>query len=651
MIKLTFWHIAILLVMGAGFYFLITGYDAGLPLYESVDERHNLDEVYILRGLKDAPLWKPGYPPGILYLNYGAQLLAEATTGQSAWDQACLVIQNVRVTGIVVNLITALLIALTARRLVGDAAGILAALGWLVAPRVLAQAQFGFPQVYEALLYMLALYLAIRALETRQPRDALLSVLAGLGAVIFKYVTFPALGLGVGAALWNLRTDRRRWLRVLLVQVVFIVLTAAALLAFSGMGSLAGSGHVETNQFFSEGLADLFNFDTQRYAFENAAGQVGLTLTALTLLVIVGTAASWPRAAIWQRLGWIGTIGLGFLHVFLLAAYLFHQDGIDRNILSSSGLVAVMVSVAVMSIAGWLAERLRRPALQYVFAGVFALVWLIPQVIGAWDWVHYRSLPVTYAALVDWADEILPQETLLVNDNRPFIRDWNCANHIPRVTIWEQDITDQPISAWLEQDVYYAVLTQSQVETLSRTPAGQDYLKQMTLLKQFPPPGEEDQWRTWRRGDEANVAVYQLWQNNPETETDIVFGEKIQLIGRDMDTRNAEPGGTIDLQFYWQPLQQPDADYNIFLHLTPVETPEKILAQYDGPPAHSPLRTTSTWNEPGETFISDDIELQIPENVVPGVYRLRFGLYNWRTGECLQTDTGHDSVSIPIYIP
>jgi len=72
------WLLGLILILLVGLIFLCAGYDAGLPLYESKDERHNLDEVYTLRGLHDDELWKPGYPPGILYMNYGAQLVAEA---------------------------------------------------------------------------------------------------------------------------------------------------------------------------------------------------------------------------------------------------------------------------------------------------------------------------------------------------------------------------------------------------------------------------------------------------------------------------------------------------------------------------------------------------------------------------------------------
>jgi hypothetical protein len=251
--------------------------------------------------------------------------------------------------------------------------------------------------------------------------------------------------------------------------------------------------------------------------------------------------------------------------------------------------------------------------------------------------------------MVTWADAELPQEAMLVNDNRPFIREWNCATSpLGRTTIWEEDLMDWPIAHWLQQDVYYAVLTQSRVEEMRTTPEGQAYLQQMTLLRRFPPPGEEDQWRTWRRGDEEAIAVYQLWSGEPETETNIVFGDEIRLVGRDVDVESAE--GIIHLQLYWEALQKPAADYNVFVHLTALKKPDHILAQLDGPPAHADLRITSTWDDSGELFISDKLTLTIPPDVEPGAYQLRFGLYDWRSGQRLQTESGRDSVTIPVIV-
>jgi hypothetical protein len=172
----------------------------------------------------------------------------------------------------------------------------------------------------------------------------------------------------------------------------------------------------------------------------------------------------------------------------------------------------------------------------------------------------------------------------------------------------------------------------------------------MTLRQQFPPPGEEDRWRTWRRGAELRIAVYQLWGVEADTATEVTFGDQIRLLGYDLDSTDLTPGATLILRFYWQAVEPPTSDYNVFVHLVAEDDPGTILAQYDGVPSRSSLRPTSTWHDLDEPFISRDFPLVAPDTLQPGAYRLRFGLYDWRTGERLLTDEGRDTVEIPVTI-
>ena len=648
--QMRWWWVGLAAVMLVGAVLLLTGYDAGLPLYESKDERHNLDEVYALRGLSEDTLWKPGYPPGILYVNTSAQLLTELATGDSAWDRACQVIRTVRIEGVLANLLTGLLIALTARKLGGDAAGWIAPLGWFVAPRVLGQVQFAFPQVYEGLFYMLALYTAILAVEKRQPRYAIVSVLAGLGAVLFKYTTFPVLALGIGAALWNLRYDRRTWLRVLAMQFALAMSMAVALFTVGGAASLIGSGHVEANQFVSGGLSGLLNFDLVGFIVDSAAAQIGLGLLPFLALLVIGSLLFWRRATCWQRLGWLGALGLGASHLLFLATYIVFREGIDRNVLSSSSVLAVLVAVAIVVIGREIAARLGWPALVYGFAGLVALAWLGPQLMGALAWVQYRSLPVTYGDMLVWADQTLPEEAMLVNDWRPFTREWSCYLRTERNAMQFDELTDRPINEWLERDVYYAQLTQDEVDALQATDEGQNYLAQMTLLKRFPPAGEEAQWRTWRRGFETDISIFRLWSVDPQVRTETVFGDMIRLLGYDINQTTFSAGGMIELLAYWQPVHQPDADYSVFIHLTPQDAAAPVLAQGDGVPSRSNFRSTVTWGDMDETFISRPFEITLPDDLQPGAYTLRLGLYDWQSGQRLLTAEGQDHITITLTV-
>jgi len=126
--KLRYWYAGLFIILLLGLLLWATGYNRGFPLYEEYDEQLNLEEVYILRGLDDQALQKPGYPPGILYVYYAAQLAAESVTGESAWDCGCVVIGIVRIIGLAAALISAGLMALIARKLGGAVAGLIAPL-------------------------------------------------------------------------------------------------------------------------------------------------------------------------------------------------------------------------------------------------------------------------------------------------------------------------------------------------------------------------------------------------------------------------------------------------------------------------------------------------------------------------------------------
>ena len=45
------------------------------------------------------------------------------------------------------------------------------------------------------------------------------------------------------------------------------------------------------------------------------------------------------------------------------------------------------------------------------------------------------------------------------------------------------------------------------------------------------------------------------------------FGNKIQLIGYDLDTRRAYPGGRVPVTLYWQALTPFETSYQVFTHL------------------------------------------------------------------------------------
>jgi len=109
------------------------------------------------------------------------------------------------------------------------------------------------------------------------------------------------------------------------------------------------------------------------------------------------------------------------------------------------------------------------------------------------------------------------------------------------------------------------------------------------------------------------------------------LGNKIALVGYDMDRRTAAPGETIHLTLYWQALAEMKENYTVFTHVLGEEN--RIWAQEDSWPLDGNA-PTSTW-QPGQT-IADEYKLTIYPNTPADVYDVEIGLYLAETGDRLR---------------
>jgi hypothetical protein len=100
------------------------------------------------------------------------------------------------------------------------------------------------------------------------------------------------------------------------------------------------------------------------------------------------------------------------------------------------------------------------------------------------------------------------------------------------------------------------------------------------------------------------------------------FGNRIALIGYDMDRRTASPGETIHLTLYWRTLAEMNEDYVVFVHL--LRGKDQIWARVDSQPLDG-AAPTSTW-QLGQMF-EDRYELTTMPDTPPGPYEIEVGLY------------------------
>jgi hypothetical protein len=109
------------------------------------------------------------------------------------------------------------------------------------------------------------------------------------------------------------------------------------------------------------------------------------------------------------------------------------------------------------------------------------------------------------------------------------------------------------------------------------------------------------------------------------------FGNKIALVGYELDKRVVKPGEAVRLTLYWRAIAEMKEDYTVFTHV--LGEGNRIWAQKDSWPKDG-ASPTSTWVV-GELVI-DDYELVLNPDTPSGVYEIEVGLYLAETMERLR---------------
>lgn len=123
---------------------------------------------------------------------------------------------------------------------------------------------------------------------------------------------------------------------------------------------------------------------------------------------------------------------------------------------------------------------------------------------------------------------------------------------------------------------------------------------------------------------------------------DVTFGDRMRLLGYDLETTETQPGGTLALTLYWQSVAPMTRDWSIFVHL--LDEFDVPVAQRDMYPGQG-LYPTSLWPI-GEAIASRYI-LRLSETAyAPSIAKLEVGLYDYlvENQERLPANTGDDNV-------
>jgi hypothetical protein len=105
------------------------------------------------------------------------------------------------------------------------------------------------------------------------------------------------------------------------------------------------------------------------------------------------------------------------------------------------------------------------------------------------------------------------------------------------------------------------------------------------------------------------------------------LGLSVELLGYDLREAVVAPGSPLEVTLYWHALETPDKNYHTFVHL--LDASGSIVAQSDGLPGDGELPALG-WL-PGE-YLVDVRHLQLPFDLLDGMYGLGVGLYDPATG-------------------
>ena len=123
--------------------------------------------------------------------------------------------------------------------------------------------------------------------------------------------------------------------------------------------------------------------------------------------------------------------------------------------------------------------------------------------------------------------------------------------------------------------------------------------------------------------------------------TDVEFCGVARVLGYEVTPTAVEPGGTVEVTLYWQPLARTDQNYAVFVHL--LSEVGTMVAQRDTYPGLGRYPTT-VW-EPGVAF-ADTYRVHIPETAyAPDRAVVQIGLY-LPDGPRLTTSDGRDTLRL-----
>ncbi|MBO9308532.1 MAG: glycosyltransferase family 39 protein [Chloroflexi bacterium] len=572
-----------------------------------------------------------GYPPGYIAL----ELLVSQLLEWLGFPEMSQTVNVMRWIAVAVSAGTLWLIFSAAREAAGDWASLVAGGAWISSPLVVSHSVYATTDPFVCFTTAWSLWLSITALRRERPHFALLAMLVGALAVLIKLMVVPALLAGVTALLFGLRNRRLR-ARLLAGQLGIVAITAFLVLGVLRLDSLLtpyedSLPESEIGIIRREGAQSmLYNLANVQRILNNIRHVFVPVQELAALPWLLSGAVAW-LAARSARLDWRAIL-LCLIAVFATPWVMSSFTAITlqraRDVLPAVTALCVLIGMSAVQI--WRAlpsNRAPRALYSAAIAAWIALV-LLPSWRDTLALVEERGYPDWRTELRRWADVNLEAGWVAVpiEHEKTFNPFWSGLQGAQWFNwlVYRGDFTERPLTYWrAERGIAYALLSADFVRHADA--AQRAYLDQMLRLKTFAAPPR-------RRGPETVV-----FRTTPiQMPIEASFDGQIDLLGIDL----VRDGQAVRVRAYWQAKVQPQRDYSLYLHLTPLDS-RQVLAQQDGPPKAK--RPTTSWQDADERIIGDWFTVQLPEQC--GV-RLLAGLYDWASGQRLLLPDGADHIEL-----
>lgn len=506
------------------------------------------------------------------------------------------------------------------RRLRGARFGLLAAFLWAIHPYQVWHAQDARSYAIWSALSLLAVWLALRALDRQRRVDWLLYIGA---AVLAGYVYYLELFVIVALNLYVLLTrwrERQLILRWYGAQAVIGFLLAVwyfqpRLLTGSGYGGTAGT--LAPDQWITKFLPTLaLGADPRPFA-----DSYSLLVLALVVALLAGLLLWWRHNR--QQALLVGLWGITpplLLGVVALRLNVFEP----RYVLAAAPAYTLLLCALVFGI--------RLLPIRIVIAGAAALTSLFIL-------LNYYFAPPDYAKAPEWrtlaaflSQQVSPDDWV-TQAGADIAFTLYCEDYAIAAVCDDQlpANSDQPAA---EIDALLTTRSESS-ESLwyigspqpwANASAAQDWLN-----------GHMQRVRDTSTG-RLRAQQFMRWEVQPHEYADTplaTFEDVAELVGTQTFH---EPDGTLTVWLYWRALSQSDAPMKVFVHLSADDG--QIAAQDDQFPQDG--RTDTTVWQAG-TVYRDVYTLSA---VPPGTYTLKVGWYEPETNRRLTADGDGDSFTI-----